>query len=104
MAWGPYSVAVWQRYHTGGSTGIDMVNGDIHTGRVDGWKPLDGQGGVAVAATAANELNPALAGNKAGTLLCVYEKILDDGTKRICARTLETRSSKGHWCTTDQAR
>jgi len=93
---GQYCVAVWQRYHTGGSTGIDMVNGDIQAGRVDGWKPLDGQGGVAVAASAANELNPALAGNDAGTLLCVYEKSLNDGTKQICARTMETGSSKRH--------
>jgi hypothetical protein len=92
---GRYNVAVWQRYHTGGSTGIDMVNGDIHSGRLEGWKPLDGQGGVAVAASAADELNPALAGNNAGTLLCVYEKVLDDGTKQICARTLQTGSSKG---------
>jgi hypothetical protein len=88
---GPYCVAVWQRYHTGGSTGIDMVNGDIRTGRVDGWKPLDGQSGVAVAASAASELNPALAGNHTGTLLCAYEKIVDDGTKQICAKAIETR-------------
>jgi hypothetical protein len=93
---GQYCVAVWQRYHTGGSTGIDMVNGDIQAGRVDGWKPLDGQGGVAVAASAASEQNPALAGNNTGTLLCVYEKILGDGTKQICARTMKTGSSKGH--------
>jgi hypothetical protein len=92
---GPYCVAVWQRYHTGGSTGIDMVNGDIHTGRLDGWKPLDGQGGAAVAASAAGELNPALAGNGAGTLLCVYEKILTNGTKQICARVVVTGPSKG---------
>jgi hypothetical protein len=93
---GQYCVAVWQRYHTGGSTGIDMVNGDVQAGRVHGWKPLDGQGGVAVAAGAADELNPALAGNHTGTLLCVYEKSLGDGTKQICARTMETVSSKRH--------
>jgi hypothetical protein len=73
-----------------------MVNGDIQAGRVDGWKPLDGQGGVAVAASAASELNPALAGNNTGRLLCVYEKVLDDGAKQICARTMETGSSRGH--------
>jgi len=89
---GPYCVAVWQRYHTGGSTGIDMVNGDIQAGRLDGWEPLDGQGGVAVAAGAACERDPALAGDNAGTLLCVYEKGRDDGTEQICARILSLPS------------
>jgi len=86
---GGHCVAVWQRYHTGGSTGIDFVNGDIQAGRVDGWKPLD-KDGVPVAATAASESSPALAGNGAGKLLCAYEKIVA-GTTQICARTIEAR-------------
>ena len=85
---GQYCVAVWQRYHTGGPTGIDLVNGDILAGRVDGWKPMD-KSGVPVATSEAEELNPALAGNGAGKLLCVYEKIVD-GATRICARSMET--------------
>jgi len=84
---GPYCVAVWQRYHTGGATGAELVNGDIMARRVDGWKPLD-KDGVAVAASAAEELNPALAGNGAGKLLCAYEKI-DTGRTQIAARTLQ---------------
>ena len=69
---GQYCVAVWQRYHPGGPTGIDMVKGDIQAGRVDGWKALD-KDGVVVADSAASERYPALAGNGAGKLLCVYE-------------------------------
>ena len=45
---------------------------------------------VRLAASAANERNPALAGNGAGKLLCAYEKIVD-GTTQICARTMETQ-------------
>ena len=86
---GPYCLAVWQRYHTGGATGADLVNGDIMAGRANRWKPVD-KDGVAVAATAAEELNPALAGNGAGKLLCIYEKIMD-GATWICARTVETK-------------
>jgi hypothetical protein len=86
---GQYCLAVWQRYHTGGASGIELVNGDIMAGRVDGWKPVD-KDGVAVAASAANERNPALAGNGDGKLLCVYEKVAD-GKTAICARTMESR-------------
>ena len=86
---GPCCVAAWQRYHTGGATGAELVNGDIRAGRTDGWKPLD-EDGVAVAASAAEELNPALAGNHAGKLLCAYEKVVD-GRTQIAARTLHTR-------------
>jgi hypothetical protein len=82
-------VAVWQRYHTGGPTGIDLVNGDIRAGRVDAWKPLDTDG-IPVADSAAEELAPALAGNGAGRLLCVYQKVVD-GKARIAARTLRTQ-------------
>ena len=86
---GQHCVAVWQRYHTGGATGIDLVNGDIQAGRVDGWKPLD-RDGITVADSAAEEIAPALAGNGAGRLLCVYEKVLE-GKSSIAARVLGTR-------------
>jgi len=86
---GKHCVVVWERYRVGGATGIALSNGDIRAGRVDGWRRLDEQGGVAVAATAANERNPALAGNGAGKLLCVYEKVAE-GRSSIAARTLQT--------------
>jgi len=86
---GPRCLAVWQRYHTGGATGIDLVNGDILAGRLDGWKPLD-RPGAAVASSAADERNPALAGNGAGSFLCVYETV-QHGRSRIAARPLRTR-------------
>jgi hypothetical protein len=85
---GQQCVAVWQRYHMGGASNLDLVNGDLLASRLDGWKPLD-KPGVPVAASAAEELNPALAGNDAGKLLCVYEKVVD-GITHICARTIET--------------
>jgi hypothetical protein len=86
---GQYCVAVWQRYHTGGASGMDLINGDILAARVDGWKPVDKEG-VAVAASAADECNPALTGNGAGMLLCVYEKVVE-GRTQIAARTIQTR-------------
>jgi len=84
-----HCVAVWQRYHTGGATGIDLLNGDIRAGRVDGWRPLD-TGGITVADSAAEEIDPALAGNGAGRLLCVYERV-QDGKSSIAARVLQAR-------------
>ena len=86
---GEYCVAVWQRYHMGGASGMELVNGDILASRLDGWKPLD-KGGVCVATSEVEELNPALAGNGAGKLLCVYEKVVD-GRTQICARIIETQ-------------
>ncbi|MBW1677033.1 MAG: hypothetical protein JRJ79_10605 [Deltaproteobacteria bacterium] len=88
---GPYNVVVWQRYQIGGSTRIALSNGDIRAGRVDGWKTLDKPGGVAVSASPADELNPELASDNEGRLLCVYEKRLEDGARQICARTIETK-------------
>jgi hypothetical protein len=87
---GQHCVAVWQRFHTGGATGADLVNGDIMAGRLDRWKPLDGEGGIPVAASPADEFNPAVAGNGSGKLVCVYEKIVD-GVTQICARTIEAQ-------------
>ncbi|MBM4041117.1 MAG: hypothetical protein FJ290_21665 [Planctomycetes bacterium] len=82
-------VVVWQRYHMGGASNMEMVNGDLLASRLDGWKPLDKEG-VPVAASAAEETSPALAGNGAGRLLCVYEKV-EDGRTWIVVRTLQTR-------------
>ncbi|HUT33554.1 MAG TPA: hypothetical protein VNE39_08755 [Planctomycetota bacterium] len=86
---GQYCVVVWQRYHMGGASNMEMANGDLLASRLDGWKPLD-KGGVPVAASAAEEINPALAGNGAGKLLCAYEKV-EDGRARIVVRTLQTQ-------------
>ena len=88
---GTYNVVVWQRYKIGGSAGIALSNGDIRAGRVDGCKNLDKLGGVAVSPSPADELNPELAGDNEGRLLCVYEKRLEDGARQICARTIETK-------------
>ncbi len=56
---------------------------------MDGWKPAD-KDGIPVAASPADERNPALAGDGAGKLLCVYEKFVD-GRTAIVARTLRTQ-------------
>jgi hypothetical protein len=86
---GQYVVAVWQRYHFRGRS-INLVNSDIRASRVDGCKVLDKEGGIPVAASEADEFNPALAGNSAGKLLCAYEKLVD-GRRQICARIIETQ-------------
>jgi hypothetical protein len=87
---GQYCVAVWQRFYPGDATGLALINGDIRASRVDGWKVLDKDGGVPVAESKAEELDPALAGNGAGKLLCVYEK-RENGRSGICARNIKTK-------------
>jgi hypothetical protein len=73
----------------GGASNLDLVNGDLYTSRLDEYKPLD-KPGVPVATSQAEELNPALASNGAGKLLCVYEKVVN-GRSLICAKTLGTK-------------
>jgi hypothetical protein len=87
---GQYGLVVWQRFHTGDATGMALINGDIRASRVDGWRPMDGDGGLPVAETPADELDPELAGNGAGKFLCVYEKDVE-GRSSIAARTIQTR-------------
>lgn len=87
---GQSGVVVWQRFHIDDATGLALVNGDIRTSRVDRWQPLDGVGGVPVAESPADELDPELAGNGAGKFLCIYEKHVE-GRSSIAVRTLRTR-------------
>jgi hypothetical protein len=86
-------LVVWTSFHFGGRTGIDLVNGDIVLARVDGWKSREGMTPLVVSGTAANELNPALATDGAGTTLCVYEKQPEDAKSNmaICVRAIDTR-------------
>jgi hypothetical protein len=88
---GQRCVAVWQRYHIGGSgqAKMDLINCDILAARVENGKVLDTED-LFVAASDADELDPALAGNGAGKLLCVYEKVVD-GKSMICAKMLGTK-------------
>ncbi len=91
IAWdGKHFVAVWQRHHIAGEKKSSFKNCELIASRVDGWKPLD-DAGVPVAATEREEKYPALASDRAGKLLCVYEKYCADGQVRICARRLSTR-------------
>ena len=89
-AWdGKQSVVVWQRFHCVGEKKSMLANGDIMLSRTDGWK-RQGDVPVAVAASDAEELDPALASDGAGNLLCVYEK--EVGTRTIiCARTVASK-------------
>lgn len=86
---GKQSIAVWPRHHITGEKKSDFTNCDLMASRVDGWKPLDA-GGIPVAATGAEESDPALASDGAGKCLCVYEKG-EGGRTFICARVLESR-------------
>jgi hypothetical protein len=90
---GRQCVVAWTRYHFGGVTSVSLCNGDIMLARVDGWKGLEGVGvGLGIGATPENEMNPALASNGAGKLLCVYGKQPDDGKSKaaIAARLVTT--------------
>jgi len=87
-AWGGrYSLVVWQRHHLGGEKMTNFENCDLIAARVDGFTSLD-TAGVPVAASAADELRPALASDGRGRLLCVYEKREGDGAPRVAARML----------------
>jgi hypothetical protein len=89
-AWdGRQSVAVWPRHQITGEKKSSFTNCDLVGSRVDGWKPLDADG-VPVAATPAEESDPALASDGAGKLVCVYRKA-EGGRTFICARPIETR-------------
>ena len=92
VAWdGRQFVAMWTIFHFG-ATGADLINGDLMLARIDGWKSREGMTPIAVAATTTNELNPAVATDGAGTLLCVYEKQPDDARANmvIAARLIRT--------------
>ncbi len=90
-AWdGEQFVVVWQRHHITGEKKSNFENCDLMASRVDGWKPLD-PAGIAIAAGPEEEMNPALASDGAGGLLCVYEKYGADRRVRIIARRLTTR-------------
>lgn len=89
-AWdGRQSVVVWPRYHCVGEKKSMLANGDIMLSRTDGWK-RQADVPIVVAASEAEELEPALASDGAGRLLCVYEKEVGPKTL-ICARTIESR-------------
>jgi len=89
-AWdGTQSVVVWPRYHCRGEKKSMLANGDIMLSRTEGWKRQSDLP-VAVAASDAEELEPALASNGAGSLLCVYEKEVGAKTL-ICARAITSR-------------
>jgi len=90
IAWdGKQSVVVWQRFHCVGEKKSMLANGDIMLSRTDGWK-RQSDVPVAVAASEAEELEPALASDGAGHLLCVYEK--EVGAKTIiCARAITSK-------------
>jgi hypothetical protein len=83
---GKHSLVVWQRHHLCGEKMTNFVNCDLIAARVEGSRPLD-EAGVPVAASQAEELSPALAGDGVGGALCVYEK-QHDGASRIAARML----------------
>jgi hypothetical protein len=89
VAWdGKKFVAVWQRHHL--EANVEFVNSDLFASRLDGWKPLDTEG-VIVAASEAEEKNPALASDGAGGLLCVYEKHEKDGKVLVVGRLIGTK-------------
>lgn len=90
VAWdGKQYVAVWQRFHIEKS--VMYKNCDLLASRVDGWKPLD-RPGVPIAVSEDEEKNPAVASDRKGNLLCVFEKYGLDGVVNICLRTMNVRS------------
>lgn len=96
VAWdGKRNVAVWSRFRcVNRGSWIEMANGDVVAGRVEGWKPVDQKAPVTVSASPDDERNPALASDGAGNLLCVYEKKVAGSGVQLCARTMSTGGSR----------
>lgn len=86
-AWdGRQTIVVWSRFHCTGEKRSTLSNGDIMASRTNGWK-RQSDTAIAVAASEQDELNPELASDGRGGLLCVYEK--ETGAMSlICARPI----------------
>jgi hypothetical protein len=88
-AWdGKQFVAVWERQHR--HKKVMFINCDLFASRVHGWRPAD-RPPAAVATSDLEEKRPALASDRKGRLLCVYESYGADGKVLVMARTLDTR-------------
>jgi hypothetical protein len=86
-AWdGRRTVVVWQRHQCVGEKKSMLANSDLMAARTDRWQRLD-EDPIPVAATHADEVEPSLAPDGTGRLLCVYEKRTRSHTI-ICARLL----------------
>ena len=84
---GKHSLVVWQRHHLAGEKMTTFTNSDLIAARVDGFRSLDPDG-VPVAASAHDELSPALAGDGRGKFLLVYEQQREDGAAFVCLKVL----------------
>lgn len=87
---GQYCIAVWSRYHIGGMSGYSLSNSDLYVSRVNRWDPVE-TSPVTVANEYVSERNPALAGNGNGSMVLIYEKLVD-GAPQIVARPLKITS------------
>lgn len=86
-AWdGRQSIIVWQRFATMGERKTTLVNGDIMATGIDEVNNNAGRP-VPIAATSSEELNPSLASDGEGRLLCAYEK-WNKGRTSICMRMI----------------
>ena len=86
---GTQSGVVWQRQHLCGEKWTEFENCDLIAARVSGYTSRDPQG-VPVAASAAEEQNPALATDGAGRLLVLYERGEENGRTIVAGRCLRT--------------
>jgi hypothetical protein len=86
-AWdGRHTVVVWQRHHCVGEKKSMLANSDLMAARTDRWQRLDEEP-IKVSASEADETEPSLASNGAGSLFCVYERQTRTKTV-ICGRLL----------------
>lgn len=89
-AWdGRQTIVVWSRFHCTGEKRSTLSNGEIMASRTDGWK-RQGDHAITVAASEHDELNPDLASDGRGGLLCVYAKEVGPRTL-ICARPIVSK-------------
>lgn len=87
---GKHVLAAWQRFQQSRRGYSVVLNQcDIICGRVDGWKPLDNPP-IVLAGSPLDERRPALAGDGAGKLICVYEKLLESGMVTLAAKLVKT--------------
>ncbi|MEX2215944.1 MAG: hypothetical protein WD768_17665 [Phycisphaeraceae bacterium] len=84
---GKHVIVVWQRHHLTGEKFTNFENCDLIAARVDGFQSLDPEG-IPIAVSDAEERSPALAADRHGGLLLVYERHAANGRASVTARVL----------------
>lgn len=82
-----HAVAIWQRNDIPPKT-LDIINSDLYIGLVDNYDLVESSSTLLAGDGSVDERNPSIAGDGAGNLVAVYEKLLD-GERVIASRSID---------------